>query len=245
MQEYADEILSELRSILDKHKGFILFSDVAKSLSKGLRSKLYIKSNTPPKIIKQKLMPVIEENFIIRKKTNAIYVLTPCEMEELVFMRLSETEAVPLGELVRLLKPFTKAEALALVTEMVNAGKVRVEFPESYRVNVFAWGAGHQAVSESRQAPVQALSPEEYTQAKFRAAYDVLHTFRKFVRICDMRRSLNWPREVFDGMVRALRDNRTIQLFMTDESHMTKDEIRDCFIDENRFIQGLMTWNGR
>ena len=245
MQEYAQEIISEVERILEQHKGFILFTQIASSLSKGLRNKLYIKSNTPPKIIRKKLLPVLEERFIIRKKSRAIYVLTPCEMEDLVFAQLSEDKPVPMGELVRLLKPFTKKEVTALLTDMVNAGKVRVKIEESYILKIFAWGAGHRAVRESRQAQAETFRPEDYTQAKFRAAYDELHRFREFVRICDLRRALNWPREAFDGMIRTLRDNRTIRIIRADESMFTQDEIRDCFLDENKTLMGLITWHGR
>ena len=89
MQEYAQEIISEVERILEQHKGFILFSQVASSLSRGLRDKLYIKSNTPPKLIRKTLLPILQERFIIRKKGNYTYVLTPCEMEDLVFAQLS------------------------------------------------------------------------------------------------------------------------------------------------------------
>ncbi|MBQ7216672.1 MAG: hypothetical protein IJS39_11900 [Synergistaceae bacterium] len=252
MQEYAQEIISEVERILEQHKGFILFSQVASSLSKGLRNKLCIKSNTSPQIIRKKLMPVIEENFIIRKKSNYTYVLTPCEVEDLVLAQLSETKPMPLGELVRMLKPFRKPEVTALLTDMVNAGKVRVKIEESYILKIFAWGAGHRAVRESRQVQaesqaqaVQTFRPEDYTQAKFRRAYDELHVFREFIRICDLRRALNWPREVFDQMIRTLRDNRIIRVIIADESELTQDEIRDCFIDENKTLMGLITWNGR
>ena len=165
---------------------------------------------------------------------------------DFVFEWLSEDKPIALGELARSLKPFKKPEVVALMTEMVNAGKVRIKIEDSCMVSFFAWGAEHQAVRESRQAPkAQTFRPEDYTQAKFRKAYEELHIFREFVRICDLRRKLDWPREAFDGMIRTLRDNRTIQLFRADESHMTQDEIRDCFVDENRFIQGIMIWNGR
>ena len=79
MQEYANEIISEVQRILEQHKGFILFSQVASSLSKGLRDKLYIKSNTTTRIIRQKLMPTLEENFHIHKKGNYTYVMLPRE----------------------------------------------------------------------------------------------------------------------------------------------------------------------
>ena len=248
MQEYAQEIISEVERMLEQHRGFILFSQIASSFSRDLRNKLYIKSSTPTRLIRQKIMPVIEENFIVRKKGNFTYVLTPCEAEDLVLAWVSEDKPVTLSEFVRILKPFRKSEVMALLTDMVNAGKVRVKIDEPYRVNILAWGAGHerrQAQAESPVQEVQTFRPEDYTQANFRRVYDELHRFREFVRICDLRRSLGWPREAFDGMIRALRDNRIIQIFRADESHMTQEELRDCFIDENRIIQGIMIWNGR
>ena len=93
--------------------------------------------------------------------------------------------------------------------------------------------------------PAQTFKPEEYTQAKFRKAYEELHIFREFVRICDLRRKLGWPREAFDGMIRTLRDNRIIRVIRADESMLTQEEIRDCFVDENKTLMGLITWNGR
>ncbi len=246
MQEYAQEIIDEMQTILAKRRGYIAFSEIVTALSRGLRNKLYLKTASPAKVVKQKLMPVLEENFVVRKKGTRVYILTPNEMEYFVYAWLSEDKPIILNDLVRYLRPFTKEEVISLVTEMVNAGKIRVRFEDSYKVSLFASGAGHQAVSGRVQAQkVQAFRPENYTKAKFRAAYDELHRFREFVRICDVRRSLNWPREVFDGMIRTLRDNRTIQIFRADESHMTQDDVRDCFVDENHTIQGIMIWNGR
>ena len=248
MQEYAKDIADELRNILDKHKGFIAVSQLASEFSKGLRDKLYIKSSTTAGILMKKIGTVIEENFIIHKKGKSNYILTPCEMDDFVFAQLSENKPVTMNELVKNLKPFTKAEIIALMTEMVNTGKVRVQFAESYRVSFFAWGAGHerrQVQAENTAQEVQSFRPEDYTQAEFRKSYDELHRFREFVRICDLRRSLNWPREAFDGMIRALRDNGTIRVIRADESMLTQDEIRDCFIDENKTLMGLITWNVR
>ena len=114
------------------------------------------------------------------------------------------------------------------------------------KLTVAVWGAGHQAVRESRQVqPAQTFRPEDYTQAKFRKAYEELHIFREFVRICDLRRKLDWPREAFDGMIRTLRDNRIIRVIPANEADMTKDEIQDCFVDESNTIMGLITWYGR
>ena len=85
----------------------------------------------------------------------------------------------------------------------------------------------------------------EPTQANFKSAFDELHKFREFPRIPDLRRELGWSQSEFDNMIRVLRDNRTIQIFRADESMMTRDEIQDCFFDENGTPQGILIWNRR
>ena len=81
------------------------------------------------------------------------------------------------------------------------------------------------------------------TQENFKAAYDEIHKFWDFPRVPDLRAKLNWPRDVFDDMVRKLRNDMTIQLGQADQSLMTRDEIMDCFVDENNTKMGLLTWN--
>ena len=80
------------------------------------------------------------------------------------------------------------------------------------------------------------------TVGEFHKTFDLLDNGRIFVRICDLRRNLGWPRDVFDKMLRDLRDNDVIQLHTGDASLMTPDEVADCFIDENGFRKGSITW---
>ena len=83
------------------------------------------------------------------------------------------------------------------------------------------------------------------TVGEFHKTFDLLDKGRIFVRICDLRRNLDWPRDVFDKMLRDLRDNDVIQLHTGDASLMTPDEVADCFIDENNFRKGSITWHVR
>ena len=80
------------------------------------------------------------------------------------------------------------------------------------------------------------------TATNMKAAFDELHKERAFVRIADLRRSLNWPRETFDNMLRKLRDNETLQIHIGDNTYMTPDDIRDSFIDEIGELMGTVTW---
>ena len=65
-----------------------------------------------------------------------------------------------------------------------------------------------------------------------------------FVRICDLRRRMGWAREVFDDMLRRLRDNEAVHLHAGDVTLMTPEQVEDGFVDENGFRMGTMTWIG-
>ena len=103
----------------------------------------------------------------------------------------------------------------------------------------------HVDTQEQLQTLTQTLSQTQSVQRvataqAFKATYDELHKFREFPRVPDLRRKLDWPREVFDDMVRNLRDSGTVQLEHADESIMTQDEILDCFVSEkNRIRMGI------
>ena len=242
----VNNVLDLIQDIIDKHKGFISVSEIAKELPRGARNMLGIKSNASGKIIMKKLGAELEERFILRQKGRAQYILTPCEPEDLLLSFLDENKPITQKELNRALRVLQTQEVASMLTEMVNDGRIRVVFDAVSPAKFFAVSSGsgkRQTVSEKQS--VQTVEPEDCTVENFRAEYDELHKFREFVRICDLRRKLNWPREVFDEMIRTLRDNRTIQLYAADESMLARDEIEDCFVDETNYRMGIMIWNGR
>ena len=141
----------------------------------------------------------------------------------------------------------TQAELKKTQTELAQTKAELEQLKADYaelidRINSINEQAMSQVTKQVTQANSKYAAP---TVANMKGAYDELHKFREFVRICDLRRELNWSREDFNDMMRKLRDNRTIQLFRADESMMTRDEIQDCFIDDRNFIMGILTWNGR
>lgn len=98
------------------------------------------------------------------------------------------------------------------------------------------------------QAEKKADLPDGYqiaTVKDFREAFDkraVCFGDILYAKIPDVRRALNWPRNVFDEMLRNLRDVGVIQLRTGDASLMTLEEVKDCFYDENGFRRGSITW---
>ena len=234
-------IVDSIQAILDDNKGFVATSSLLGRMSRELRDMLGFKSNTPTRIIMRKLGTLLEENFVIRKKSNAKYIMTPCDPADLLLGVLSEKKPMTTGELVRAVKPFLKSEVIVVLNELIESGRVKVKFDGRFFAQIYSAGKSARIVD-----PEPIAHSGEYTREAFKAAYDELKKFRDFPRVPDLRRKLNWPRGVFDEMVRSLRDDGTVQLERADESMMTSDEIQDCFVSEkNNIRMGLLIWNGR
>ena len=87
---------------------------------------------------------------------------------------------------------------------------------------------------------------ETVTREAFESAFFALEEGScGFVRIYALRRRLGWAREVFDDMLRRLRDEEVVQLHAGDVTLMTPEQVEDGFVDENGFRMGNMTWTGR
>ena len=249
MPDNAKKIADAIQKILDANNGFMPISSLDKHMSRDLKAELGFKSADPMKIKAKKLIAATGDRFILRDKRRSskgksqmsYYILTPCDPAELIVALLSrEEEMTPKGLARRM--PFTNRDVCTLLNELVKSGKVQTMYDEMLEPKVFlASGVSPAQGGGKDQSP----QPGKYTQAKFREAYDELHRSREFVRICDLRRSLNWPREVFDEMVRRLRDSMAIHMAQAENRYYTPDELADCWVDENNYRMGTIDWNGR
>ena len=79
------------------------------------------------------------------------------------------------------------------------------------------------------------------TLADFKKAFDELEREQTFVNIPELRKKLAWPHDVFDDMIRKLRDEEVIVLHTTD---LTKFEPEEFFYDElDNARMGMVTWH--
>lgn len=97
------------------------------------------------------------------------------------------------------------------------------------------------ASAKKREEFMKTLRP--ITEGAVKAAWNELHKEHDVVRICDLRRSLNWPRYVFDEMIRSLRNSMAVNMAQAEERQFTKDELADCWMDENGYRMGTISWN--
>ena len=228
-------IADVIQSVLEKHKGFMTVTALASSLSADDKRSLGIRKSDSGKIIQRRIEKFADGRFIFRSRGRSIYILVPFEPSEFVLDILSEKKAFDMRAVNAL--PFTKSEFLEIVNGLVDEGRVIIKLSEKFTPKIYR-------ASETVRV-LRSVNDGEYTQEKFKAAFDELDRGKIFVRICDLRRRLGWPREVFDEMLRDLRNRRVIQLHTGDASLMTEDEVADCYTDENNFRMGSVTWHVR
>ena len=85
------------------------------------------------------------------------------------------------------------------------------------------------------QTEARPVTPEE-----FKKAFDELEHGKIFVNIPELRKALNWSKEDFDEMLRKLRDERVIQLHVTDVTIFEPEEFFYDEVDNSRM--GMLTW---
>ena len=229
-----------IQSLLEKNKGFMIATKMRDVIGAEARRVLGIKTKDTGKNVARRIEKAMPGKFMLHMKSNRTYLLIPCEPSELVAGLLSPQKAFDM----RIINgfPFTKVEFYEILNGLIDEGRAKVNFTEKGAPKIF----GVTGVKAVRSEAVKSVVADgEYTVEKFREAFDECDKGRIFVRICDIRRKLGWPREVFDGMIRDLRDKEIIQLHTGDPSLMTPDEVADCFVDENNFRKGTVTWNVR
>ena len=233
-------IADSIQRILEKNKGFMTVTKLPEHMTADEKRAIGIRKSDSGKIISRKIDNSAEGRFIFRTKGRSIYILVPCEPSEFVLGLLSEKEAFDVKSVNSL--PFTKSEFVEIINGLAEEGRVIIKLTEDFTPKIYRASRERKA-AEIPGVVQSANDTGEYTQENFKAAFDSLDHGRIFVRICDIRRKLGWPREVFDGMIRDLRNRRVIQLHTGDASLMTEDEIADCYIDENNFRMGSVTWH--
>lgn len=235
-------IVDVIQSLLEKNKGFMTVKRLVASIGLDGKRELGIRNGESGKVIRRKIEQSAGDRFMFKMKGRSIYILEPCEPSEFVLGLLSEKKAFDTRMLNSL--PFTKAEFASVVNELAAEGRVKVLLTDKFAPKIYSLKA--EVMAESHETLSEAAADEgEYTQEKFREAFDALDRGRVFVLIPALRRKLSWPREIFDNMLKTLRDNDTIQLHTGDASLMTPDEVADCFTDENGFRKGSVTWHVR
>ena len=202
-----------------------------------MRRKLgFMKKNMPVKNIMKIIEPLAEDRFIFRKKGNIQYILVPCDPSEFVLAVLSDKPVSP--KVINRTLPFNKQDLINMLNELEEAGKIRIILNENFEPRIIL-----SDIHEGHEESVRSIkSSGEYSRERFKAAFDELERGQTFVNIPELRKKLAWPHDVFDEMIRKLRDEGYVQLQKTEVGNF---ELEDFFYDEYGARRGMVRWHER
>lgn len=238
------DVAEELRKVLRANeKRFMTLPAVREKLSSQLRKHLGMTGRrlTAPSL-KKILEPHLDDTLEIRTNGRYTYLVAVGDPGDLIADFIEKKPGKMAGGLASSL-PFRKAEFLSLLNSLMKEGRLYAVLKDDYKACFFvSEGPGAAGRAERPTPPLEDTFGKRREQ--FHAAFRELDRGSIFVRICDLRRRMGWPREVFDDMLRRLRDNEVVQLHAGDVTLMTPEQVEDGFVDENGFRMGTMTWIG-
>ncbi len=241
----AGELLEVLRR---SGRDFMTLSAMREAMSSQLRKRLGLtgKKLTAPSL-KKIFESHLDETLEIRTNGRYTYLVVARNPEDLIADFVRSHPGRTAGGLATSL-PFKKAEFLSLLNGLLKETRLYAVLKDDYKARLFAAErsgfVARDGVGAEGPTPPLANDTFDERREQFHAAFRELDRGSIFVRICDLRRRLNWPREVFDDMLRRLRDDEAVQLHAGDVTLMTPDQVEDGFVDENGFRMGTVTWVG-
>ena len=233
MQENLFDVNGVIRKILEKNnKYFMRLTELRKKFPKDLSNQLGFNSSSSLQEVQEILEPYVKNCFSFYKKGRVIYIAPDVAPLELLLKIISEDpkNAKSAKKLFNLI-PLSKSEFTKILNELSSLGHISMTINERFEPKIFI---------KTSDFDVKSLQYEKISPTNFLKAFDELERGKIFVRICDLRKKLNWPREEFDNMLIKLRDNETIQLHEGDVTLMTNEEIENGFVDENNFRMGTV-----
>ena len=238
----------------ENHRTFMTLKQVVFHMPTQAKRDLGILNLTNAAEMQKILAPVLDEKkYVFHRRGTFIFIIEPKPHEDFILETLDKKARTP-KDIARLV-PFSKKETAKLIAGLIEKKILTIRIDDDLQTRVYVNSKNKTEPSEPQP---QETKPEaektsaskpnpyaEYTVENFRTAFHSLDNGRIFVRICDLRKTLGWPRAIFDSALKQLRDAKLIQLHAGDVTLMTPEEIQDCFVDENNFRMGTVTWHGR
>jgi hypothetical protein len=220
------------------------------SLPDSLKRRLTGKPKPTAAELAKSVAPYLGENLTLRRGGRYVYLSLRLPEESLLFrLLLKRAGKTPSANNT----PFRKEEFVDVLNRLIAQGKIFVRLNKDCKPLLFP---AHGTCEAAAEAEAEKLSEKKKTietgeteerksisEERFENAYRELEMGKFFVRVCDIRRYLDWGRE-FDRMTAELRDAGKIQLQSGDTAYFGERDIADSFIDENGFRMLTLMWTG-
>jgi hypothetical protein len=206
-----------------------------KKLPKQTLDSLGINSKSQIGEIVKKVTPYLGNGLVILKGSKSSFLAYNIPKNRILYNYIQKHPGKSPGQIAPNL-PMVKGDFIQELYSLIESGGVKITYTEKYTTKLFA------QVHKPEKTISSTLSKKPDSDTIFKIAFDELNKGEKYVRICDIRRKLDWSREEFDSTLKKLRDNSTIQLHEGITSTMDESEVRDSFVDENNFLHINISW---
>jgi hypothetical protein len=235
-QQLLSEVAQDIQHILHKRgKDYLTVRQISASLSQRVRQQLSLTTRHSTADILKKLMPWLGESLQVYYGPMSIYIGQKRSPAELIVQRVQQRPGLSPKQL-GLGLPLLKRAYIAALNDLLGAGTVVCTFKDNHMPMLHL--SSHLPV----QGAVQVSDGDD--RLAFHTAYKAVGHGRSFVRIHRLRDALPWPRERFNGVLRALLTDYTVELHGGDPSVMTDEELRHSFTDADGTLYIALSWRG-
>ena len=183
----------------------------------------------------KKLTPWLGESLQVYHGPTSIYIGQKRSPAELILQRVQQHPGISPKQL-GLGLPLSKRNYITALNDLLGTGTVVCTFKDNHMPML------HLSSHAPAQGTAQASAEDD--RLAFHTAYNAVGHGRSFVRIHRLRDALPWPRERFDGVLRALLGDYTVELHEGDPSVMTEEELRHSFTDADGTLYIALSWRG-
>ena len=235
-QPHVPDVAQDIQRVLQKRgKDYLTVRQITANLSRRIRQQLSLAAHHSTAEMLKKLTPWLGDSLQVFHGPASIYIGQKRSPAELIVQRVQQRPGLSPKQL-GLGLPLLKRTYITALNDLLGAGTVVCTFKDNHMPML------HLSSHTSVQGAVQASNGDD--RLVFHTAYEAVGHGRSFVRIHRLRDALPWPRERFDGVLRALLTDYTVELHGGDPSVMTDEELRHSFTDADGTLYIALSWRG-
>jgi len=235
-QQHLSDVTQDIYRVLQKRrKDYLTLRQITTGLSRRVRQQLGLTPRHSAADVLKKLTPWLGESLQVFHGPTSIYIGQKRAPAEFIVQRVQQHPGISPKQL-GLGLPLVKRTYITALNDLLGAGTVVCTFKDNHMPML------HLSSHISVQGAVQASAGDD--RLIFQTAYHAIGHGRSFVRIHRLRDALPWPRERFDGVLRALLTDYTVELHGGDPSVMTDEELRHSFTDADGTLYIALSWRG-
>ena len=235
-QQHLSDIAQDIQRILHKRgKDYLTVGQISASLSRCVRQQLSLTTRYSAADMLKKLEPWLGERLQVYHGSTSSYIGQKRSPAELILQRVQQYPGISPKQL-GLGLPLSKRNYITALNNLLGTGTVVCTFKDNHMPRLY--------LSSHTHAQDTAQTSAKDDHLAFHTAYNTVGHGRSFVRIHRLRDALPWPRERFDGVLRALLADYTVELHGGDPSVMTEGDLRHSFTEADGTLYIALSWRG-